>query len=170
MEMNFCRRCGGALTHQQAHIYKCVNDHTLYANASPAVGIFLVNERDEVLVAIRGIEPGKGRFDSPGGYLDGSETLEQAIAREVQEEIGISPASYDPPQFIMSGIDLYDFAGETVNVVSSMFWARFHTDLKFNAQDDVASVTLIRLIDLNPADFYFPAVRQGAEQLKEMLS
>lgn len=170
MEMNFCRRCGAVLTQDQGHVYKCANGHTLYLNSSPAVGIFLVNDADEVVVVIRRIEPGKGRFDSPGGFCDGNETLEQAIAREVQEEIGIAPDAYDPPQFIASGIDLYNFGGETVNVISSIFWARFHTGLEFKPQDDVASVTLFPLKDLNPADFYFPAVRQGAEKLKGLLS
>ena len=170
MEINFCRRCGAALTHQQAHIYRCANGHTLYVNSSPAVGIFLVNERDEVVVAVRAIDPGKGKFDAPGGFLDSSETLEAAITREVQEEIGVSPESYDPPQCLASGIDPYEFKGETQDVLASIFWARLHAGAELNPQDDVASVELVPLKDLNPADFFFPAVRQGAEKLKELLS
>lgn len=170
MEMNYCRRCGTSLTHASAHTYKCANGHTLYVNASPAAGIFLVNNRDEVVVAIRAIDPGKGGFDCPGGFLDGAETLEEALTREVQEEIGISPDQYDTPKFLASGIDPYEFNGETRNVLSCIFWARLRENVELKPQDDIAAAQLTPLKDLEPSKFFFPAVQQGAAKLKELLS
>ncbi len=46
---------------------------------------------DNGLLAVRrGIEPGRGRLALPGGYLNLRETWQEAGAREVFEETGVS--------------------------------------------------------------------------------
>ena len=42
-----------------------------------------------VLVARRAREPMLGRFSLPGGVVEAGETLEEAVARELSEEVGI---------------------------------------------------------------------------------
>lgn len=44
---------------------------------------------NKVLLVQRAYNPGKGVWTIPGGYVDQNERLEDAIAREVQEETGI---------------------------------------------------------------------------------
>ena len=71
MEMNFCRRCGTPLAHKGGNAYTCTNSHQLYVNAAPTVGVFLIADDGQVLLARRGIEPGKGLLDTFGGFADG---------------------------------------------------------------------------------------------------
>lgn len=52
-----------------------------------AVGI-LVND-GKVLLVRRGMNPGKGLWGMPGGYVDMGEVIEEAVAREVWEETGL---------------------------------------------------------------------------------
>src|SRR5438477_12044149 len=100
MDMNYCRRCGRSLQQQQANVFACEDGHTLYRNSSPAVGIILVNDKKETLVAVRGIEPGKGKLDMPGGFCDDAETAEAALERELREELHLEPSRYSPPQYL----------------------------------------------------------------------
>lgn len=63
----------------------------------PYVGIILQNEAAKVLliqrdVAARVKNPGK--WGIPGGVAEGEETVDQAIRREVMEEIGLSLEAY----------------------------------------------------------------------------
>ncbi len=54
----------------------------------PAVGAVGVKDRD-VLLVMRGKEPGYGQWSIPGGAIHVGETMEQAVVREIREEVGI---------------------------------------------------------------------------------
>jgi len=49
----------------------------------------IITRGDEVLLVRRGREPQKGLWAIPGGVLKVGETLEEAILREVREEVGL---------------------------------------------------------------------------------
>jgi ADP-ribose pyrophosphatase YjhB (NUDIX family) len=57
----------------------------------PLVGVGAVIFRgQEVLLVLRGQEPARGVWSLPGGLVELGETLEEALARELAEEVGIS--------------------------------------------------------------------------------
>jgi len=47
-------------------------------------------EREKILLTRRGYQPFQGRWCLPGGHIDPEESAQQAIIREVQEEVGLS--------------------------------------------------------------------------------
>lgn len=49
----------------------------------------LIVEREKILLVKRDIEPFKGFWVLPGGHVDYNERVEQAVKREVKEELGI---------------------------------------------------------------------------------
>ena len=58
--------------------------------ARPILAVSAAVFRDGlVLVARRAREPMLGRFSLPGGVVEAGETLEEAVARELREEVGI---------------------------------------------------------------------------------
>lgn len=169
MEMNYCRRCGTPLTHQNDHVYKCVNGHTLYANTSPAAGVWLLNENDELLVAIRGIDPGKGKMDSPGGFNDGAETAFDCATRELQEELGLTPQNYTLLEYLAEGIDIYDYQDESLPVLTTIFTAHIKGSPIITPSDDVAEVKFMKLSGINPDDIYLPAPRAAFIKLRDQM-
>lgn len=49
----------------------------------------LVTQVNQVLLVRRAIDPGKGLWSLPGGYMDAGELPEAALQRELLEEIGL---------------------------------------------------------------------------------
>ena len=89
--MTYCPRCGTLLT------IRCLQGHdrpsclacgfVYYAGPKVAVGVVI--ERDgQILLNRRAIDPGKGRWSFPSGYVDVGETTTTAAVREVKEETG----------------------------------------------------------------------------------
>src|ERR1700733_7041288 len=57
--------------------------------------LLLLRRGDEVLLAMKKRGFGTGRWNGVGGKLDPGETIEQALVRECQEEIGVTPVEYE---------------------------------------------------------------------------
>lgn len=55
--------------------------------------LFLLKD-DEILLAMKKRGFGEGRFNGVGGKVETGETLEQALIRECQEEIGVTPHKF----------------------------------------------------------------------------
>ena len=64
--------------------------------SSPAVGVgVIVLNKDSVLIEKRGNEPGRGRWNLPGGTLKLGEKIFECAKREVFEEAGIEVKPID---------------------------------------------------------------------------
>ncbi len=56
----------------------------------PLVGVGAIIFRDdEVLLIQRGTEPSAGKWSVPGGLVELGESLQEAVVREVKEEVGL---------------------------------------------------------------------------------
>lgn len=55
--------------------------------------LFLMKD-EKILLAMKKRGFGKGRWNGVGGKLESGETIEEAAARECQEEIGVTPLEY----------------------------------------------------------------------------
>lgn len=167
--MAFCRRCGSSFNDTTNHVYICANGHTIYANASPTVGIFFVTDDNQVLVSRRGIEPFKGQLDSFGGFLDGAESFEQAAARELQEELSLSLTDYEPLQYLCSHQGAYPLAGEVIPITSVFFWSRLTTSRPLQPLDDVAEIVSVPLFEFK-SDEVGEDIRAGIARLQQIIS
>ncbi len=86
---NYCPNCGERLVLRQddhedrPHCARCQRYY--YSNPTPAVCCF-VTRADEILLGQRGVEPRRGYWGLPGGYVELGETAEEAALRELLEE------------------------------------------------------------------------------------
>jgi len=57
--------------------------------------LLFLRKCDQVLLAMKKRGFGEGRWNGVGGKLDPGETVEQALIRETQEEIGVTPTAFE---------------------------------------------------------------------------
>jgi len=86
----FCSRCGERTVIAAAgHIRRCPAcgaEH--YPRTDPAVIMLITDEEDRALLG-RQVHWPEGRFSTLAGFVEPGESLEHAVRREVQEEVGV---------------------------------------------------------------------------------
>jgi 8-oxo-dGTP diphosphatase len=90
--VKFCPHCATPLGTREMEGYQrpvCpACGWTYYEDPKVAVAV-LIGRDGRLLLNRRAIEPGLGRWSFPSGYVNRGEVLEEAAAREVQEETGL---------------------------------------------------------------------------------
>lgn len=90
--VNFCPRCGAALIPMQAggklRPFCRACQQPVYIDPKVAVVVFIERE-GMVLLIQRAVDPGKGKWALPAGFVDFDEAPASAARREALEETGI---------------------------------------------------------------------------------
>ncbi len=90
---NHCPICGDALVNahdgqsDRPHCPRCFRFY--YSNPVPAACCFLTNDNGELLLVQRSVEPRRGLWTPPGGFVEIGETTDEAALRELEEETGL---------------------------------------------------------------------------------
>lgn len=90
----FCPRCGEPLRPRSAgHELVCDNGHTQFPRTDPAVIMLVTSgepgaEDERCLLGRQAVWP-EGRYSTLAGFCEPGETLEDAVRREVLEEVGV---------------------------------------------------------------------------------
>jgi 8-oxo-dGTP diphosphatase len=91
----FCPVCGGTL---ESRLLKSTEPERLvcqrcnfvfYLDPKVAVATIISDDRGQILLVRRAIEPGYGKWVIPGGYVDRGEEVQAAAIREAREESGV---------------------------------------------------------------------------------
>ena len=93
--LNYCTRCGTRLAYgpvpgEHRERLACpACGLVAYVNPRLVVTTIPVTEAGEVVLLRRGIDPGRGTWAQPGGFLEVDETVTEAAVRETLEETGL---------------------------------------------------------------------------------
>lgn len=162
--MKFCHHCAGPITH---HIppgddklrYCClVCDVIFYQNPNNIVGTIPFYE-DQVLLCRRAIEPRKGLWTLPAGFMENGETSWQGALRETDEEAGATVTLMPDSLYTIFNLP-------NINQVYLFFRAEL-TDLSFAAGAESLEVKLFSEKDIPWQEIAFAVVKTTLKQYFE---
>ncbi|GGB08903.1 NUDIX hydrolase [Agarivorans gilvus] len=120
--------------------------------------------QQELLLVERAIEPKKGYWDLPGGFIEYNESLEQGLARELTEELNLSIQA-EQLAYFGSFANQYCYQDVLYHTCDSFFIYRCANKPELKAMDDVAGWQWHALSQLPMEKIAFSSVLQGLTQL-----
>ena len=166
----YCPKCGEkSLRQLSAKKFVCEREHcqfTAYKNAAAAVAAIIELNNDKIIMTRRGKEPGKGKLDLPGGFVDANETLEKSLEREVREELGLQIRDLS---YLGSFPNMYPYKGIEYSTVDSVFVC---TPDSINVKREEGEIEGWGIFDpelLNLEDVAFKSIQRALEQYVEFI-
>lgn len=131
-----CPKCGVPLAEVGRAPFHCASCGFLfYFNPAIAVGAVLLAPDDTVLLIRRAKDPHRGKLSVPGGFVDAGERAEEALRREIREEVGLEVQQLD---YLCSHPNSYHYAGVTYQVLDFFFVGRVESK---SVQTEVSEVS-----------------------------
>lgn len=160
--IQYCPACGAkAFVPNSPKSFLCGEcDFILYFNAVAAVAAIIESEGD-ILLAVRGKNPGLGLLDLPGGFIDHQETVEDALIRELQEELGldVGPRESLYPCYLGSFPNSYTYRGITYETADMFYHIIIDQKPCLKADDDVAELVWVPQHKIPMDKIAFPSIR-----------
>lgn len=131
----YCPICGGSLDIHQSyndHLKCSVCNFTLFLNQKPTVSAIILNDKQEILLTKRNFDPDKNTWEMPGGFIDKNETAEEAVKREIKEELGINIFN---PKYIFSLTCSYEVKDVSYEVLVLYFFCGYSGRFKLNEEN-----------------------------------
>ena len=158
--IHYCPKCSSSeFSFKEDQSFLCNKcNFQLYINSAAAVAALIVNDKGEILFTKRAVEPHKGMLDLPGGFADIMETAENALSREIKEELNLDIKNH---HYFMSSPNEYIFGGLSVFTLDLAYICQLKTFNDIHAKDDISSYEFI-------APNLIPYNKIGGESIKRI--
>lgn len=157
----FCPNCGSQnvtyTNNFKLHCNAC--DFVLYHNIAAAVAVVFTFE-DKILFAERNVDPDKGKLDLPGGFIDPNETAEEAVCREISEELGLTITSSNLT-YVTTEPNNYVYKNVAYRTMDIFYECQLDSDaISINAADEIKSLTWIKRSEIELNKIGFVSIRK----------
>lgn len=157
--LKYCPKCGSKSFKPSGNrSLKCTQcTFHYYVNSAAAVAALVVNSEGKLMLTTRGIEPGYGMLDLPGGFVDPGETVENALIRELDEELGLKVKSF---QYLGSFPNEYVFSEFSVFTIDMAFLVTAESTENLKAQDDILDFRFYHENEVNFDKIPAPSIKK----------
>jgi len=159
-KFSFCPSCGSSQwivnNEKSKSCRKC--GFVYYANVSAAVAVFIRDNDGDLLVCRRKKQPAAGTLDLPGGFVDIGETAEEAVIREIKEELNLDVTK----SLLFTSIpNEYVYSDMIINTLDLLFLCEVRDFGNMQAADDVSEAFFMTLNTISPDDFGLISIKKG---------
>lgn len=134
-------------------------DFTYYHNIAAAVAIVFTFE-DKILFSVRNVDPDKGKWDLPGGFIDPGENAEEAACREIKEELGLNITPADL-KYINTAPNNYLYKNVPYRTMDIFYECPLQTDvISIAAEDEIQDLIWVNRKEIDLEKIGFVSIRK----------
>lgn len=157
----YCPNCSSPnVTNQNNFKLHCTDcNFVLYHNIAAAVAI-IFKHQDKILFTVRNVDPDKGRWDLPGGFIDPNETAEEAACREIKEELGLQ-ISLNDLTYITTAPNNYLFKNVPYRTMDIFYECELQSDeIAINAHDEIKELIWVERTQIDIEKIGFVSIKK----------
>ena len=154
---NYCPACGSSeIVFNGTKKFSCREcAFTYYHNVAAAVAVILEYDNKVILIK-RAKEPGKGKLDLPGGFVDPKESAEEAVIREVKEELKMD---IKEPKYFGSYPNIYKYEDVLYHTCDLFFYCKIDAlPLEFS-KAEIVELVLVDPLEIPNDKIAFESIR-----------
>ena len=165
VSFHYCPRCGQpGLQPVENKAVVCPSCGFHYFHNPAAVVVGIIEQEGSLLLIKRGRDPQKGLFNFPGGFVDYAESLEEALAREIHEELNLTVTAQ---RYLTSDWETYLYREVIYSTTVAFFVAQVQDISLVKAGDDAVGYSFVSIDDIDPAQLAFKTSRKAFQIYKE---
>ena len=162
----FCPCCGKAtVTELNKNSIRCQSCRFVYFHNCAAAVAAIIETRKGILLTMRAAEPKKGCYDLPGGFVDYGESLEQALMREVREELNLEIRNF---RYLGSFPNIYAFQGVTYFTTDAIFMVETPNLDCLKPSGEIQDFVIARAEEIDLEQIGFESIREGMKEYLEL--
>lgn len=166
--LKYCPKCGSEeFKPSGERSLKCGTcGFHFFINASAAVAALITNSKGKLMLVTRGVEPDYGKLDLPGGFVDPMETAEEAVLRELSEELGLKVLGL---QYLFSAPNEYVFSEYKVFTLDMAFKVQVETTENLKAMDDILAYRFYGENEIDYNEIPAPSIKGFVKRYFELI-
>jgi mutator protein MutT len=165
-EWKYCHYCGSQEIDWNNGTSRMFCRHccrSFFINAAAAVIALIKNEKGDFLFTRRKNNPEAGKLDFPGGFANIGESAENAVKREIREELGLKLTEI---KYYTSIPNRYLYDGIVYFTMDLVFLCKYNSLEGIAAADDISEFAFIDVKNVDIDDVGLESVKKIVEQLK----
>lgn len=164
---NHCPSCAGpSIEVFKENGLKCRSCGYVYFHNMAAAVAGILEVDGKIVLIQRGHEPRKGLYVLPGGFVDYHESLEEALAREVKEELSVDVMDI---RYFGSLPNTYEYKGVSYFTADAFFLCRPRDIKTLKISDENTDVLLVDPGMIDPGTIAFEPMKIMIERYREYI-
>lgn len=162
----YCPKCGKDLFEEDSFkSFRCSKcKFRIFLNAGAAVIAIIRNNRNEILLTVRKRDPFAGMLDFPGGFVDYEENAEEALCREIKEELNLKISDL---KYLLSIPNIYEYENILYHTLDLAFICKVKSFDNIKTDDDVSGYKFIPIEKISIEEVGLRSAKEIIRILKE---
>jgi len=162
---NYCPACSSQkISFEKNKVFRCPECGFTYYHNTAAATACIIRSEAGILFLVRSREPGRGKLDLPGGFVDPGEGAEEGLLREIKEELSLDLKGVSNPIFFVSFPNTYLYKNISYNTCDLFFCLDFpglcEKDMQ-TEKSEISAVRFIKIEDLDMEEIAFESVKKA---------
>jgi len=162
----YCPRCAeDAIETFLVNGLKCRNCGFIYFHNTASAVAAIIEYDNGIILAKRAHEPAKGFYDLPGGFVDRKESLEDALRREVMEELSLEICSMS---YMGSFSNLYKYEDVSYYTADAVFVCKPSAAMVPKPNEELAEISIVSVDKIDLESIAFESAKRAVMCYSQM--